>query len=646
MVLGGRIVKEKDNTGRSLPFSTYLMIFMILITVPVIGFVSTLDYLLVEQKLVTQTEVLQNQTERGIVLSMDLVDTGLKLFDDTLNRQMQEGFTPFLAEYERAGRDPAAMNLSHVKEQLGGTMDLYVIGESGVIEYTTYPPDQGLDFSTIPDFYDRITEIRLGDDFAADRVVAEPASGRLIKYAYMSTPDHRYLLALGLDCSSLETERYDQKYCILKDNLIRLNPLVTEIAIFDRFGRPVDATAHFEPGNQSAIDPVAVEVFLQRDGLEMASPAPGLSTRYIFVDLSDPSYASDVSRIVRLTYDTAPLDSRLANTLVSHIGLAVLASILTCCVAFPISRRITRPIRRIVEDVDRIADGDLDHRITVSTGTDLARLEQSINAMVTTMKVNIRRLRQSEKTARQYSEQLEDLVQSRTSELRTVNQTANLYLDIMIHDINNANTIAIGYTQFLAESLDGEQRGHAHKMLNRLRMSTEIIGHVATIRKIQTHEAALTPIDLDRLIRVQIANMPSAQIRYDGAPVTVCADTLLSEIFTNLLENAAKFGGPDAEITIRVEEQGDEVCVSVEDTGPGMSGITKTQVFNRLRKGEGAMSGKGLGLYICRMLIERYGGRIWAEDRVPGTPELGAAIRFTLKRVPGSDPPSPDKPPE
>jgi two-component system, NarL family, sensor histidine kinase BarA len=140
------------------------------------------------------------------------VDTGLRLFDDTLNHQMREGFSPFLAEYERAGRDPAAMNLSHVKEQLGGTMDLYIICESGVVEYTTYPPDQGLDFSTIPDFYDRITEIQLGGEFAADRVVAELNTGQLRKYAYMPTPDHRYLLELGLAESEFKGSRKALKY--------------------------------------------------------------------------------------------------------------------------------------------------------------------------------------------------------------------------------------------------------------------------------------------------------------------------------------------------------------------------------------------------------------------------------------------------
>jgi two-component system sensor histidine kinase BarA len=630
------LTAEGKRRGNALPFSTYLVLCLILITVPVIGFISMLDYVQVEKELITNNKVLQDQTETSIILSMNLVDTGLKLFDDTLNRQMQEGFDIFLDEYERAGRDPAAMNLTFVQEQLGGTMDLYIINESGVIEYTTYPPDLGLDFKTNPAFYEAITDIRLGDAFAADRIMTDLAGGQLRKYAYLPTPDHRYLLELGFNCTALQESQCNPQYQILGERLMDLNPMVEEIRVYDSFGRDAEGTASASLNEPSAPNPVAVQVFQLKGVMEQANATAGKSIRYIFVDLSDPAYASDVSRVIEITYNTTQLDSQLKNTLASHIILAVVASLLTCCVAPPISRTITRPIREIVGDVNRIAGGDLDHRIRVSAGTEFTRLEQSINAMVATMKVNIRRLQQSEKTARQYSENLEELVQSRTAELQATNQMANLYLDIMIHDINNANMIAIGYTQILADSFDGERQEYARKMLNRLQMSSEIIGHVATIRKLQNEEPIAFPVDLDRIIRAQMANFPTGRIRYEGTPATVCADKLFSDILVNLLGNAIQFGGPDVEVTIRVNaDEEDEVMVSVEDTGPGIPDAMKEQAFNRLRKGEGATSGTGLGLYICRMLVERYGGRIWADDRVPGRPELGAAIRFTLKRAKG-----------
>jgi len=626
----------KSPEQPSLPFALYLMLAILLAMVPVVCLISFVDYMGVRQELETNAQEFQDQTEAGIILSMDLVDTGLKVFDNTLNREMREGFGPFLAEYERAGGDPTAMDLSRVREELGGEMDIYIINASGVIVYTTYPPDLDLDFAEIPYFYDRITELRLGNIFSADRVLTEPASRKLRKYAYMPSPDHRYLFELGLDCTATGVDRYDPQYRTLKEDLMRLNPALEGIRIYDCFGRIINVTDSEGPNDPAVINTIAREVFEKKQDRTLTDAAAGTTTRYILVDLSDPGYASDVSRIVELTYNTTPLDTRLAEMRLGHVVLAVFASLVACCIAFPVSRRITRPVREIADDVNRIAAGNLDHQIRISTGTEFTRLEEGIGAMVAALRENIRRLRASEEAAREYSAHLEELVRERTAELEMSNRAATLFLDIMIHDINNANTIAIGYTQLLVDALEGEQREMARKMLSRLEQSSETIGGVATLRRARESRMALTRIDLDRVIQAQTANFPAVLIHYEGHPVAVLADDLLPEVFANLLGNAEKFGGPDVEITTRVVDRGEEVEVSVEDTGPGIPDTVKRELFRRFKKGEGALAGAGLGLYICRMLIERYGGKIWVDDRVLGEPGRGAAIRFTLRKA-GTD---------
>lgn len=170
-------------------------------------------------------------------------------------------------------------------------------------------------------------------------------------------------------------------------------------------------------------------------------------------------------------------------------------------------------------------------------------------------------------------------------------------------------------------------------MLVRLEQSSAIIGRVATLRRAREGGTVLAPVDLDRVIRAQAAGHPAARVGYEGHPIDVLADDLLPEVFSNLIGNAEKFGGPDVEITIRVEDRGEDVLVSVEDTGPGILDTVKGESFHRFQKGSEPPAGAGLGLYICRMLIERYGGWIRAEDRVEGRPECGAAIRFTLKKA-------------
>ncbi|WP_250986056.1 sensor histidine kinase [Methanoculleus oceani] len=223
--------------------------------------------------------------------------------------------------------------------------------------------------------------------------------------------------------------------------------------------------------------------------------------------------------------------------------------------------------------------------------------------------------------------------------LRAAHGEANLYLDIMAHDINNANAVTLGYADLLVEALEGKEREMARKLRGGISRSIKIIQNVSTIRRLHSHETTARPVDLDAVIRDEIAHHPDARIAYEGKPVRVMADDLLPEVFANLIGNSIKFGESRAEIAVRVEKGDGTVGVSVEDTGPGVPDAVKPVLFTRFARGTSARSGKGLGLYITRTLIERYGGSIRVEDRVPGHPECGAAFRFTLRSDRTPEPP-------
>ncbi|WP_342770362.1 MULTISPECIES: HAMP domain-containing sensor histidine kinase [unclassified Methanoculleus] len=218
--------------------------------------------------------------------------------------------------------------------------------------------------------------------------------------------------------------------------------------------------------------------------------------------------------------------------------------------------------------------------------------------------------------------------------LETANQEANLYLDILTHDIRNADNIASIYADLLIDELDGEPARHARKLKGGIKKSIEITANVATIRKIHENQAGLAPCDLDKIVRDEIAHYPDLCIHYTGLSVQVLGDDLLPEVFTNLLGNTVKHGGPGVEVTVTVEDRDEEtVVVTIADSGPGVPDDMKETIFFRFEREGGRRGSQGLGLSICRLLTARYGGRIWAEDRVPGRPEEGAAFRFTLLKA-------------
>jgi two-component system, NtrC family, sensor kinase len=214
--------------------------------------------------------------------------------------------------------------------------------------------------------------------------------------------------------------------------------------------------------------------------------------------------------------------------------------------------------------------------------------------------------------------------------LEIANNETNLYLDIMAHDINNANTGALGYLEILSGTLEGNEKKYAENSLASVNLSIDIITNVSTIRTLRERTTALRKVSMDAVIRMEISRYENAIFHYSGTDLMVLADDLIGQIFMNLVGNSVKFSAPNPEITITVEQNGPDVVVCVADNGPGIPDDMKPHIFDRFRK-EGKRSGKGLGLFIVGSLVAEYHGSIWADDRVPGKPEDGAAIRFTLK---------------
>lgn len=113
-------------------------------------------------------------------------------------------------------------------------------------------------------------------------------------------------------------------------------------------------------------------------------------------------------------------------------------------------------------------------------------------------------------------------------------------------------------------------------------------------------------------------------------PLIAVDGVLLEQVFVNLLENAVKYTPPGSPLEIRAMREGKGVFVEVLDQGPGLQPGEETRVFDKFFRGDAArvQRGAGLGLPICRAIMEAHGGRIWAENR--HAPQQGAAFRFTI----------------
>jgi two-component system sensor histidine kinase KdpD len=113
-----------------------------------------------------------------------------------------------------------------------------------------------------------------------------------------------------------------------------------------------------------------------------------------------------------------------------------------------------------------------------------------------------------------------------------------------------------------------------------------------------------------------------------GVSLVECDAVLIERVLFNLLENAAKYTPAESPVEIIVRAVGDELLVSVRDHGPGVRKGQEDFIFEKFTRGnaESATAGVGLGLAICRAIVEAHRGRIWVEPTQP----QGATFTFSL----------------
>lgn len=217
-------------------------------------------------------------------------------------------------------------------------------------------------------------------------------------------------------------------------------------------------------------------------------------------------------------------------------------------------------------------------------------------------------------------------------ELKQTNDIANLFLDILVHDVNNAHNTIGGALELLTGAGEDERETYTNLIQSALDTAGEIHRNVMTIRSIRRGgDENLKPVAIDPVI--QRAAPRGADIRFAQSGAFVYADELLSGIFLNLFGNALKYGGPDVEIQVTVTQDDSNVFVTIADTGPGILDQDKEQLFSRHLRIGSEKKGLGIGLYICWTLAERYGGTIQVADRIPGYPEKGSAFILKLRRA-------------
>jgi signal transduction histidine kinase len=257
----------------------------------------------------------------------------------------------------------------------------------------------------------------------------------------------------------------------------------------------------------------------------------------------------------------------------------------------------------------------------------LARLPEAVRRALEE-KHQLRLRRQSEEDL---ARKVEDLARS--------NADLEQFAYVASHDLQEPLRMVAAYTQLLGERYRGKLDENADKFIGyasegALRMQS-LIQDLLTFSRVGRHDAAVGRVDCNVAVQRAMVSLAtaiqesSAVITYGLLPV-VCADlSQLTQVFQNLFGNAIKFcgKGPPA-ISIQAENSGEDWLFSVRDNGIGIAAEYVENifvVFQRLHA-RTEYAGNGIGLAICKKIIQHYGGKIWVETRAG----QGSVFKFTL----------------
>lgn len=315
------------------------------------------------------------------------------------------------------------------------------------------------------------------------------------------------------------------------------------------------------------------------------------------------------------------------------IWLSVLGTALFGALGWLLADRLTRPLRRVAAQAQ-----------TMLPDSGAPTPHDEVDRLAHTLATLLSDLQKREEALTALNGALESRVQERTASLRLANDDLRGFSRSVSHDIQGP----LGsMAQLLRQTVTGDE-GHlpAHtthviqavaQECDRLKqLSAELL----TLAMVEQRDIAMEPVDHAALVRevtaqLRIGSVAFPEVQVGPLPTLSGDPVMLRQVWSNLLANAVKFSSKVAapRIDVQAQAQGDEVVFTVADNGAGFDEAQRERLFGVFQRLHGASQfpGTGVGLSIVRRVIQRHGGRVWAESPAG----QGARFHFTL-RAPGA----------
>lgn len=385
---------------------------------------------------------------------------------------------------------------------------------------------------------------------------------------------------------------------------------------------PFDAGRPSEPGGEKDTGKPPFSTFMERVALLDASknvliPAEVSSEKDLLYPITSGSATVGWVKMGILDAGTDHLSELFfKRQLIVVSWISIIGALLAAAFSYLLSRHFTSPIKQLATCAARLARRDFSTRISVSTGDELQELADSFNQIALELSG--------------YESRQKQWILDISHELRTP-------LTILLGELEAVKDGVLPCDLTTVSSLQ-EEGNQIKRLVDDLHELSKLeqLGFVCTQHPVQINALLKDQIDryrhkLDgRAIRLEFNPLPTD-------PVAIGDHNRLLQVLQNLLENGLRYVESPGQIYIHGSEFGDTIELIFEDSGPGVSVDALPKLFDRLYRTDASRNrktgGMGLGLAICRNIIESHNGNITTEPSDKG----GLRIKIQLRKFSGAE---------
>lgn len=253
--------------------------------------------------------------------------------------------------------------------------------------------------------------------------------------------------------------------------------------------------------------------------------------------------------------------------------------------------------------------------------------------------IDISEQKEMAKRLAKMNEELEERVEERTRELQESNRELEQFASIASHDLQEPLRKISSFTELLQEELDGTLNEISQKYMNVITEASQrmrsLIQDLLLYSRVSRNDLLKEPVDLKETMRHVTDDLGNAildtkaVVVFEDLPTIEGNGTQLYQLLQNLVSNSPKYhGSAPPKVKLSAEKKGDEWLICCEDNGIGFDPKYSERVFQLFQRlhSRSEYPGTGIGLSLCKRIVERHGGKIWVET----APGKGTKFFFTL----------------